>query len=59
MPSAGITAPDHFFDAFVKFGGTDPRHSGEWVDEVAARAAGENIQYLELMVTPTCARCRQ
>ena len=22
-----------------KFGGTDPRHTGEWVDEVAARAA--------------------
>jgi adenosine deaminase len=53
VPSAGVTAHDHFFDAFVKFGGTDPSHTGEWVDEVAARAAGQNVQYLELMVTPT------
>jgi adenosine deaminase len=53
VPSEGVTAHDHFFDAFVKFGGTDPRHTGEWVDEVAARAASQNVQYLELMVTPT------
>ncbi len=53
VPSAGATGHDHFFDAFVKFGGTDPRHTGAWVDEVAARAASQNIQYLELMVTPT------
>ena len=56
VPSGGITGHDHFFDAFAKFGGTDPRHTGEWVDEVAARAAGQNIQYLELMVTPTWRR---
>lgn len=56
VPSAGVTAHDHFFDAFVKFGGTDPSHTGEWVDEVAARAASQNIQYLELMVTPTWRR---
>ena len=56
VPSGGITGHDHFFDAFAKFGGTDPRHTGEWVDEVAARAASQNIQYLELMVTPTWRR---
>ena len=56
VPSAGVTGHDHFFDAFTKFGGTDPRHTGEWVDEVAARAASQNIQYLELMVTPTWRR---
>ena len=39
VPSGGITGHDHFFDAFAKFGGTDPSHTGEWVDEVAARAA--------------------
>jgi Pyridine nucleotide-disulphide oxidoreductase len=55
-PSAGITGHDHFFDAFAKFGGTDPRHTGEWIDEVATRAASQNIQYLELMVTPTWRR---
>jgi adenosine deaminase len=56
VPSGGITGHDHFFDAFAKFGGTDPRHTGEWVDEVAARAASQNIQYFELMVTPTWRR---
>jgi adenosine deaminase len=39
VPSEGVTAHDHFFGAFTKFGGTDPRHTGAWVDEVAARAA--------------------
>lgn len=53
VPSEGVTGHDHFFDAFVKFGGTDPSHTGAWVEEVAARAAAQNVQYLELMVTPT------
>jgi adenosine deaminase len=52
VPSPGVTGHDHFFDAFAKFGGTDHRHLGEWVDEVATRAAAQNEQYLELMHTP-------
>ncbi len=52
VPSPGVTAHDHFFDAFGKFGGTDHRHLGEWIDEVATRAAAQNEQYLELMHTP-------
>jgi adenosine deaminase len=52
VPSTGVTGHDHFFDAFAKFGGTDHRHLGEWIDEVAARAAVQNEQYLELMHTP-------
>jgi adenosine deaminase len=52
VPSAGVTGHDHFFDAFAKFGGTDHRHMGEWIDEVATRAAAQNEQYLELMHTP-------
>lgn len=52
VPSPGVTAHDHFFDAFAKFGGTSHRHLGEWIDEVAARAAAQNEQYLELMHTP-------
>ncbi len=54
VPSPGITGHDHFFDTFDHFGadGTDPRHTGEWLDEVAARAAAQNEQYLELMETP-------
>ena len=52
-PSEGITGHDHFFGIFAKFGGTDPRHTGEFLDEVATRAAAQNEQYLELMETPT------
>ena len=52
VPSPGVTGHDHFFDTFSKFGGTDPRHIGEWLDEVATRAAGQNEQYLEIMHTP-------
>jgi len=52
VPSPGVTGHDHFFDAFAKFGGTDHRHLGEWLDEVATRADAQNEQYLELMHTP-------
>jgi adenosine deaminase len=52
VPSAGVTAHDHFFDTFEKFSGTKMSHKAEWVDEVATRAAGQNEQYLELMETP-------
>jgi adenosine deaminase len=53
VPSEGVTGHDHFFATFSKFGGTDPRHTGEFLDEVATRAAAQNEQYLELMETPT------
>ena len=36
VPSEGETGHDHFFGTFAKFGGTDPRHTGEFLDEVAA-----------------------
>jgi adenosine deaminase len=52
VPSPGVTGHDHFFDTFSRFGGTDQRHLGEWIDEVATRAAAQNEQYLELMHTP-------
>lgn len=52
LPSPGVTGHDHFFDTFSKFGGTDDRHIGEWIDEVVTRAAAQNEQYLELMHTP-------
>ena len=52
VPSPGVTGHDHFFDTFDKFSGTDRRHKGEWLDEVATRAAAQNEQYLELMDTP-------
>jgi adenosine deaminase len=52
VPSTGVTGHDHFFDSFAKFGDVNSRHTGEWLDEVASRAAAQNEQYLELMVTP-------
>ncbi len=52
VPSAGVSAHDHFFDAFAKFHGVSHIHTGEFLDEVAARAAAQNEQYLELMETP-------
>jgi adenosine deaminase len=52
VPSPGVTGHDHFFDAFSKFLGTDPRHLGEWLDEIATRADAQNEQYVELMHTP-------
>jgi len=52
VASEGDTGHDHFFGAFTRFAGIDPAHTGEWLDEVANRAARQNMQYLELMATP-------
>jgi adenosine deaminase len=52
VPSPGVSGHDHFFDTFGKFGGISRRHAGEWLDEVASRAAAQNEQYMELMETP-------
>src|ERR1700689_4005941 len=44
---------DHFFASFDHFLAVDdPKHVGEWVDELASRAAAQNEQYLEIMNTP-------
>ena len=63
VPSTGVTGHDHFFDAFARLSLIDGRHAGEWLDEVATRAASQNEQYLEIMVTPpfdrTAALARQ
>ena len=52
VPTPGVTGHDHFFSTFGKFAAVGPRHTGEWLDEVATRAAAQNEQYLELMDTP-------
>jgi adenosine deaminase len=52
VPSAGISGHDQFFATFSRFGGIDKSHIGEWLDEVATRAAAQNEQYLEIMETP-------
>jgi len=53
VPSAGTSGHDQFFATFARFGGIDKSHAGEWLDEVATRAAAQNEQYLEIMQTPT------
>lgn len=55
VPSEGITGHDQFFATFGRFGPIAPSHMGEWLDEVATRAASQNEQYLEIMVTPSFA----
>lgn len=52
VPSAGVSGHDQFFATFGRFGGIDKSHTGEWLDEVATRAAAQNEQYLEIMETP-------
>ncbi len=53
VPVTGESGHDHFFATFDHFSGVSKaRHLGEWLDEVASRAAAQNEQYLELMETP-------
>lgn len=53
IPSAGTSGHDQFFATFDRFDGIAKSHLGEWLDEVAHRAASQNEQYLEIMHTPT------
>jgi adenosine deaminase len=52
FPTPGFSGHDQFFSTFDKMHGLSNKHMGEWVDEVASRAAAQNQQYLELMETP-------
>jgi adenosine deaminase len=52
VPSAGTSGHDQFFNTFDRFGKVSDSHYGEWLDEVATRAAAQNEQYLEIMSTP-------
>ena len=52
VPTEGINGHDQFFSTFARFGGMKDV-AGEWLDEVATRAAAQNEQYLEIMQTPT------
>ena len=55
VPSSGTSGHDHFFSTFDRFHGLGKRHTGEWLDELAVRAASQNEQYLEVMETPSFA----
>ena len=46
-----MSGHDQFFATFERFGGLKDS-IGEWLDEVATRAAAQNEQYLEIMHTP-------
>jgi adenosine deaminase len=52
VPSAGISGHDQFFATFGRASGINKSHTGEWLDEVATRAAAQDEQYLEIMETP-------
>jgi adenosine deaminase len=52
VPSAGISGHDQFFATFGRASGINKSHTGEWLDEVASRAAAQNEEYLEVMETP-------
>jgi adenosine deaminase len=60
VPYAGHSGHDQFFDSFRRFDAVSPQqHMGDWLNEVSARAAAQNEQYLELMVTPPFAHAAQ
>ena len=52
VPSEGLDGHDQFFATFDRYGGLK-NFAGEWLNEVATRAASQNEQYLEIMQTPT------
>jgi adenosine deaminase len=52
VSTTGISGHDQFFASFDRFAVLGRTHEGEWVDELASRAAAQNEQYLELMETP-------
>lgn len=53
VPSPGVSGHDQFFNTFARFFGiSEDKHLGDWIDEVASRAARQNVQYIELMHTP-------
>ncbi len=58
VPSASWSTHDQFFLVFDRMGGLKD-HTGEWVDEVVARASAQNQQYLELMQTPPFSHAAQ
>ncbi|GGA07354.1 adenosine deaminase [Dyella caseinilytica] len=60
VPYAGHSGHDQFFDTFGRFEAVSPQqHMGDWLNEVSVRAATQNEQYLELMVTPPFAHAAQ
>ena len=60
VPANGHSGHDQFFESFGRFQAVTPQqHMGDWLSEVSTRAAAQNEQYLELMVTPPFAHARE
>jgi adenosine deaminase len=59
VPMPSESGHDQFFSTFDHFRGLKGNHTGEWVDEIAARSAAQNQQYLELMETPPFDHARE
>lgn len=53
VPYAGWSGHDQFFATFSRWSPLEKSVAGEWLDEVATRAAAQNEQYLEIMQTPS------
>jgi adenosine deaminase len=53
VPFSGWSGHDQFFATFSRWGALEKSVAGEWLDEVATRAASQNEQYLEIMQTPS------
>jgi len=53
VPYSGWSGHDQFFATFSKWGALEKGSAGQWLDEVATRAAAQNEQYLEIMQTPS------
>jgi len=53
VPYAGWSGHDQFFATFDRWDPLEKSAAGEWLDEVATRAAAQNEQYLEIMQTPS------
>jgi len=53
VPFSGWSGHDQFFATFSRWSPLEKSVAGEWLDEVATRAAAQNEQYLEIMQTPS------
>ena len=53
VPYSGWSGHDQFFATFSRWSPLEKSVAGEWLDEVATRAAAQNEQYLEIMQTPS------
>jgi adenosine deaminase len=59
VPFASWSGHDQFFSTFSRWGALEKATAGQWLDEVASRAAAQNEQYLEIMQTPSFTHAAQ